>query len=194
MNVVSIQVSSRSLQEPPVPAFIVGHEGLDLVVLPLVSNQHPFNSRHLTDTDTQQLESHLHPLNANLPGAFYIYRSHNSLVLHCRWKSTPSALIRKGILCIEAAIFTIQAQFNANGVLILFLTVWQTPSAEPAAFSYSVLSAICNYILTRLSNPDSKKVMTVEKWHVVCFLTVWKHTYIKTLSYSRTLLFQNPSC
>lgn len=52
MNVVSIQVSSRSLQQPPVPAFIVGDVGLDLAVLPLVSNQHAFNSCHLMDTDT----------------------------------------------------------------------------------------------------------------------------------------------
>lgn len=47
MDVVSIHVSSRSLQEPPVPAFIVGDVSLDLVVLPHVSNQHAFNSCHL---------------------------------------------------------------------------------------------------------------------------------------------------
>ncbi len=52
VNVISIQVSSRSLQQPPVAAFIVGDVGLDLVVLPLVSNQHAFNSCHLMDTDT----------------------------------------------------------------------------------------------------------------------------------------------
>lgn len=52
MDVVAIQVSGRSLQEPPLPAFIVGHVGLDLVVSPLVSNQHAFNSCDLTDTHT----------------------------------------------------------------------------------------------------------------------------------------------
>lgn len=38
VNVVSVKVSCRRLQEPPVPAFVVGDVRLDLVVLPLVSN------------------------------------------------------------------------------------------------------------------------------------------------------------
>lgn len=54
VDVISIQVSCRSLQEPPVPAFIIGDVRLDLVVLPFVGNQHAFNPRHLMDTDILQ--------------------------------------------------------------------------------------------------------------------------------------------
>ena len=81
VNVVSIQVSGRSLQQPPVPAFVVGDVRLDLAVLPLVSNQHAFNSCHLMDRDTQQVEPYLY---LNQEGAIYVYPSCNSLVLHWR--------------------------------------------------------------------------------------------------------------
>lgn len=52
MDVVAPQVGSGSLQEPPVAAFVVGDVGLHLVVLPLVGDQHAFNSGHLWDTDS----------------------------------------------------------------------------------------------------------------------------------------------
>lgn len=66
VNVIPIKVICRSLQEPPVPAFIVGDVRLDLVVLPLVSNQHAFNPRHLMDIEASQV------VHANQRGAFRI--------------------------------------------------------------------------------------------------------------------------
>lgn len=51
VDVVSLQVGSGRLQEPPVAAFVVGDVGLHLVVLPLVGDQHAFNSGHLWDAD-----------------------------------------------------------------------------------------------------------------------------------------------
>lgn len=62
VNVVSIQVRRWSLQEPPVPAFVVGDVRLHLVVLPFISDQHAFNSCHLMDTDTRHKgDSQLNP-------------------------------------------------------------------------------------------------------------------------------------
>lgn len=52
MDVIPIQVSGGSLQQPPVPALVVRDVCLDLVVLPLVSDQHAFDSRHLVGTTT----------------------------------------------------------------------------------------------------------------------------------------------
>lgn len=52
VDVVPLQVGSGSLQEPPVAAFVVGDVGLHLVVLPLVGDQHAFNSGHLWDADS----------------------------------------------------------------------------------------------------------------------------------------------
>lgn len=50
MNFIPIQVCGRSLQQPPVPPFIVGYVGLHLAVLPLVCDQHAFYSSHLVET------------------------------------------------------------------------------------------------------------------------------------------------
>lgn len=47
MNVISLKVTRRSLEEPPVSAFIVGDVRLHLVVLPLVGDQHAFDSCYL---------------------------------------------------------------------------------------------------------------------------------------------------
>lgn len=50
MDVVPFQVCSRRLEEPPVPAFIVGDVGLHLVVLLLVCDQHSFDPSNLMET------------------------------------------------------------------------------------------------------------------------------------------------
>lgn len=68
VDVVPVLVRSRSLQEPPVSAFVVGDERLHLVVFPLVGDQHAFNAGHLTSTDTQTVESGLYPINAKPSG------------------------------------------------------------------------------------------------------------------------------
>ncbi|TNN77833.1 hypothetical protein EYF80_011890 [Liparis tanakae] len=101
------EVGGRSLQEPPLPAFIVGHVGLDLVVLPLVSDQHAFDSRHLPDTDAHnRLSLHRSPLPQHsepLPRQPSPQRG-----------GVPGAHSGKGMLCIEVAIFATRAQPNAN--------------------------------------------------------------------------------
>lgn len=53
VDVVSLQVGSGSLQEPPVATFVVRDVGLHLVVLPLVGDQHAFNSSHLWDAHSR---------------------------------------------------------------------------------------------------------------------------------------------
>lgn len=58
MDIVPIQVGGGGLQEPPVAAFVVGDVRLYLVVLPLVSDQHAFDSGHLRDAEEEFLPKH----------------------------------------------------------------------------------------------------------------------------------------
>lgn len=53
VNVISIEITCRSLQEPPIPAFIVGDVCLHLVVVPLVCNQHAFNPCYLININSR---------------------------------------------------------------------------------------------------------------------------------------------
>lgn len=97
--------------------------------------------------------------------AYFVYwgsNLHNTSSVKCKWCAYP---------------------------FLLRLTVWQTPSAVSTAFSYSVLSAICNYILTRLSNPDCIKWWPLRSDMLSVFSqSVWisPNTHKRTWEHTRT--------